>query len=111
MSDSSDLKPGTLCYIKGCGDPYANGKVVEVIGPYMGTDCDPSDHCQEVWADWLNNGTYGEPRRGWPRRGLHPINPPGVEDSLPESSNLPVSSLFLPDRSVEDLFLPPEKWT
>lgn len=46
---SGDLKPGTLYYVKG-HDPYCEGRVVEVIGPYMGTDCDPRDQNYEVWA-------------------------------------------------------------
>jgi hypothetical protein len=78
---NSDLKPGTLCYVKGW-DPYVNGRVVEVIGPYTGTDCDRSERYYEVWADWFNNGTWGEPKRGMSRRVLHPINPPGLAISL-----------------------------
>lgn len=80
MNDS-DLKPGTLCYVHGY-DPFAHGKVVEVIGPYTGTDVDNSDRYYEVWADWLNNGTWGAEKRGMPRRVLRPINPPGVADEL-----------------------------
>jgi hypothetical protein len=83
----SDLKPGTLCYCL-WADPYAHGKVVEVVGPYMGTDIDNDDRYYEVWADWLNNGTYGEPRRGMGRRMLRPINPPGLAESLIASNEL-----------------------
>jgi hypothetical protein len=81
MSDSGDLKPGTLCYVKGW-DPYGEGKVVEVIGPYLEPDQSWDEPVYEVWADWLNNGTWGEPKRGMPRRVLHPINPPGLATSL-----------------------------
>lgn len=87
MSNSGDLKPGTLCFVKGY-DPYCEGKVVEVIGPYTGTDCDPNGHYHEVWADWLNNGTYGAEKRGMPRRVLHPINPPGVTEHTDEPTML-----------------------
>lgn len=46
-----------------------------------GTDVDTSDRYYEVWADWLNNGTCGEEKRGLPRRVLYPINPPGLDVS------------------------------
>ncbi len=58
MNDSGDLKPGTLCYVLS-GDPFMHGRVVEVIGPYTTTPEQDRGQWFEVWADWLNNGTWG----------------------------------------------------
>lgn len=78
MKDSS-LKPGTLCFIV-CGNEDMNGRVVEVVGRYA-TPEGKVDEWYEVQADWLNNGTWGEPRRGLPRRLLRPIAPPDAAAS------------------------------